>query len=315
MNPVHSDHFTLQQLAPGVYAALARSDGWAIANAGIIDLGRETLVFDAFISPAAGADLRAAAEALFDRPVRFLVNSHYHNDHVWGNQAFDASTTIIADAETRALFDTAGQEEVDYYGSIAADRLAALQARHAAAADDGERSAITPWITYFAALAATMPILNVRRPTLTFLDRLTLHGAARRAELRNFAGGHTPSDTVLLLPDDGILFAADLLFVETHPYLSHGDPDALLASTAGLADLPVDRVIPGHGPVGTPADFGVQRDYVALCRRAAATLAAAGQTVDDLDRDALPTPFNSWALDRFFSANVAFFLEQRHGAS
>ena len=315
MNVTTSPHFTLQPLTNGVYAALHKENGWAIGNAGIVDLGQETLVFDSSMTPAAGADLRSAAEALFNRPVRYLINSHYHNDHVWGNQAFDMNTTIIADVRTRDLFATAGQAEVDHFSSIAADRHADLNAAYDAAPDDSARDAIAPWRTYFAALAATMPILTVRRPDLSFEDRLTLHGSARRAQLINHVGGHTPSDTVLYLPDDALLFAADLLFVDTHPYLGDGDPDALLTVTAVLEALETAAVVPGHGPVGTGADFHAQRDYITVCGDAAAALLAAQKTPAQLDATALPARFRGWMLERFFAANVAFFYSRLREAT
>ena len=70
-----SQHFRLERLSEGVYAAIHRSGGWAIGNAGIVDLGDRTLVFDTTYSPQAGADLRAAAEALFGRRVGLVVNT------------------------------------------------------------------------------------------------------------------------------------------------------------------------------------------------------------------------------------------------
>ena len=80
-----SENFTVQQLAPGVWAAIHNDQyGKAICNAGIVDLGDKTLVFDPFMTPQAAKELRLLAEELTNRPVTMVVNSHYHNDHIRG---------------------------------------------------------------------------------------------------------------------------------------------------------------------------------------------------------------------------------------
>jgi glyoxylase-like metal-dependent hydrolase (beta-lactamase superfamily II) len=77
-----SKHFQLQRLTDGVYAAVATERGHAICNAGIIDTGDRTIVFDTFISPDPAKDLLKAAKRLTPQNVIRVVNSHYHNDHI-----------------------------------------------------------------------------------------------------------------------------------------------------------------------------------------------------------------------------------------
>src|SRR5512136_1696501 len=96
-----SRHFRLEQLAEGVYAAIHRQGGGAIGNAGIVDLGDRTLVYDTFIAPRPAEDLKAAAEALTGRPVDTVIDSHWHSDHVWGNQVFGQDTDILSTEKTR----------------------------------------------------------------------------------------------------------------------------------------------------------------------------------------------------------------------
>jgi cyclase len=90
-----SEHFELKQLAKGVYAAIATEDGAAYSNAGIVDLGDQTLIFDAFETPQAANDLRLAAEHLTGRPPTCVIISHSHADHWCGNQAFAPHVPII----------------------------------------------------------------------------------------------------------------------------------------------------------------------------------------------------------------------------
>src|SRR5689334_16492060 len=94
-----SPYFHLEQLAEGVWAAIVARGTGAWGNAGIVALGERTLVFDTFLTSAAARDLRAAAEALTSQPVAYVVNSHYHMDHIHGNAVFD-DATIIATEKT-----------------------------------------------------------------------------------------------------------------------------------------------------------------------------------------------------------------------
>ena len=81
---LRSKHFELHQLAEGTFAAIAKDGGSAICNSGIVDLGGQVVVFDTFLTPQAALDLRHATEELFGRAPHIVVNSHYHNDHIWG---------------------------------------------------------------------------------------------------------------------------------------------------------------------------------------------------------------------------------------
>ncbi|MFM9007481.1 MAG: MBL fold metallo-hydrolase, partial [Bacteroidota bacterium] len=107
-------HFTFYTLHPGVYAAVANPDGHAISNAGIVDMGSYLLVFDAFMTPHAARELRNMAEAFCGKPVRYLINSHWHNDHSGGNQVFD-DITILGTEEIRMAMREKLPDEVNSY--------------------------------------------------------------------------------------------------------------------------------------------------------------------------------------------------------
>src|SRR5208282_2723553 len=81
-------HFQLESLAPGVHAAIATQTGYGLCNAGIVDLGGRTVVFDSMLTPVAGADLARVAERCTGQKPTWVVNSHWHGDHIWGNSAF-----------------------------------------------------------------------------------------------------------------------------------------------------------------------------------------------------------------------------------
>jgi len=100
---VETEYFTLKCLSEGVYAAIAKPGQGAWSNAGIVDLGDVLLVFDSFSTPSAAQLLRKQAEYITGKKVKYLINSHYHGDHVFGNQVFE-DVTIISTSLTKKWF-------------------------------------------------------------------------------------------------------------------------------------------------------------------------------------------------------------------
>ena len=98
-----TDYFNLHRLAEGVYAAVAKPGQGARSNAGVVDLGDELLVFHSFSTPSAAKELRKQAEMICGKKVKYLINSHYHGDHMFGNQVFE-DATIISTSLTHKWF-------------------------------------------------------------------------------------------------------------------------------------------------------------------------------------------------------------------
>lgn len=273
----HSDHFHLHRLAEGVYAAIAEQQGKAGSNAGIIDLGGRTLVFDTTLTPEAARDLLRVCRELTGRAPLYVVNSHWHNDHVQGNEVFARArddTTIVATAMTRELIATRGEENL----------------REIRAEDPG--------------LAADPMLNRLRLPQQTFDQRLVFHGERRTVELLSWGGGHTSSDAFLILGDERIAFLGDLLVVRQHPWMGDGDPRQLARILARIEELPLDTVIPGHGPQGTLDDCAQLRAYIAAVDELARDAVRQGRRLTDLQPDALPEPFASWGGAAAFDWNI-----------
>ena len=306
-----SKHFRLQQLADGVYAAIHIDGGAAIGNAGIVDLGDRTLVYDALFTPQAGEDLRTAAEALTGRPVDAVIDSHWHNDHIWGNQAFSANTDIISSEETRRLIiATRGHGAYDSFMANAEANLEATRAQFRATEDQGRRRQLALWVDYHRSVVEAKPVLQVRAPNLTFTQRLAFHGPDRSAELIDLVGGHTESDAVLFLPQEGIAFMSDLLFIGCHPYLGGGDPDRLRDALAAVSDLAPKLLVPGHGPVGTAESLKHMSQYVSTLDGLARQMVDHGEAEETIDAMAIPEPYDDWLFAAFFPGNMHFLYQR-----
>jgi len=309
--PKNSRHFRLEQLADGVYAAIHADDGWAICNAGIIDLGDRTLVYDTFMSPEAAGDLRNAAESLTGRPVDAVINSHPHNDHIWGNQAFDREVDILSTNRTRELIITEGPLEVQGFRELAQTRLAGLEAQFTEERDLITRNHLRVFIVYFQAIIATLPILQIRLPNLTFTGEFTFNGSMRSAKLISFEGGHSGSDAILHLPGDEIVFMSDLLFIGGHPYLPDGDPVKIKLFLAQVRKLQAKIFVPGHGPVGQSSDLDWMDEYINTTDELVRKAMEKGATEEEIGKIAIPDEYRHLIFPTFFPQNLLFLYQRQ----
>ena len=306
-----SRHFNLEQLADGVYAAIHAEEGWAICNAGIIDLGDRTLVFDSFMTPQAAIDLSRAAETLIGRPVHTLINSHPHNDHIWGNQAFGPDVDILSSTRTRELIITEGPVEIQSFREVAQTRLDALERQFSQADDENARYHLRIFIIYYQAILAILPILQIRLPNLTFKDDLFFSGPRRSARLIAFGGGHSGSDAILHLPDDGIVFMSDLLFIGGHPYLLDGDPEMVMRILDEVRKLQASIFVPGHGPVGQAADLDWMDEYINTLNALVHEARKRGTSADEIDKITMPGKYQHLIFPTLFPENLKYLYQKQ----
>ena len=102
------------ELSKGVYACIHKVGGKAICNAGIIDNGKETIFFDTFLSPGVTGEMIDMISHLDLSPVRYVVNSHCHNDHIRGNQLFGKNVSIISTLRTKELIEEWEPQDIQY---------------------------------------------------------------------------------------------------------------------------------------------------------------------------------------------------------
>lgn len=308
---MESRHFELETLADGVYVAYAKEDGAAWANAGIIDLGDSTLVFDTFVTPQSANELKAAAESLTGRAVDGVINSHWHLDHLVGNQVFGPETQVFSTPYTREKLRREGIAEIQQTFAEAATEIQVLTGRLAYEPDEIARADCAFSLAYLRGMAQAEPSLNIRVPNRTVEGRLTLHGSARAAELINFGAGHSGGDLVLHLPDEGVIFAGDLLFVQRHPWLGEADGDLgrWKDSLKSMAGMKPKLVVPGHGPAGKNTHLKDLHDYIQSIEAIVQELVEQAAMPDEVATNPIPKPYKMW---RFAINNYPDSLRALH---
>jgi glyoxylase-like metal-dependent hydrolase (beta-lactamase superfamily II) len=305
-----SKHFQLQRLADGVYAAVASERGYAICNAGIIDTGDRTIVFDTFISPEATKDLLRAAKRLTPQNNIRVVNSHYHNDHIRGNQVFPPDVDILSTATTFEGIAHKEPEEIKWEKENIPKAIVDTKSKLRMEKDPKRRHDLALSIVYYEAIMKSHPKLKTRLPNITFEGSLTIHGTRRQVELLTLAG-HTTSDLVLYLPDEKIAFMSDLLFVNNHPYLAGCSPKRWRKSLREIGKLGVQTLVPGHGPVGSPSDLSLLDQYIQTLESIARNMVKMGKSPEEVRLQPIPPPFDNWCLffEDIFVMNLGFLYK------
>jgi glyoxylase-like metal-dependent hydrolase (beta-lactamase superfamily II) len=243
------------KLADGVYEIQHPNAGGNVnGNTTIIIGERQVFVVDTCYLPSVAREDIAQIRQWTDRPVSFVLNTHFHNDHNLGNRAYmDAfpALTIIAHAETK--------KEMDLFGPGSAMRdqrdVAYLQKMlETGKTPDGQTLSEADKTQVKNALARRMPALEevkkvkFQSATLSFEHDFSLDLGNREVEIKFLGRGNTPGDAVVYLPKEKIAIAGDLL-VYPIPYIYDGYPREWIQTLQNLAQLDADMIVPGHGPV------------------------------------------------------------------
>jgi glyoxylase-like metal-dependent hydrolase (beta-lactamase superfamily II) len=268
-------HFTLVPLAEGAWAAVAKpGDPASLGNAGFVIGSDGVLVVDAFATREAAEELSAEIHRRTEAPIRWVVNTHYHLDHVGGDNVFaKQGAVILADENVRAWVRT---ENLKWRAEIKPEDKAML---------------------------AALPL-----PDVVYRDGLALWLGGRKVEVLT-RPGHTGGDSVVFFPAGNVVFAGDLVWKNTVPNLVDANTRDWIATLEGfLADHPASRFVPGHGEVGAALDVRYFRDYLVGLRTTVERGMAGGKSGPALVEFVLPLlrrRFASWTwFDQFAGKNI-----------
>lgn len=254
---VESDSHRFTEVADGVWFATGTGSVHTMSNALVLVGEFDTLVVDSHVTPAAARALLDSLSVVTDKPVRYLVNSHYHFDHAHGNQSFPDGVEIIGHEFTRKkLNGEIGNvlDEATFHSfSDGVPATVAQLEREAAAETDPARKAQLQeqhrvQRDYMNAIGEVVPT----PPNITLDTKMTLFqvvaAGSREIQLHHFGRAHTGGDVVIFLPQEKIVFTGDMMLPGL-AYMGDAHVDEWPATLDGLKTLDFDIWLPGHGPV------------------------------------------------------------------
>jgi cyclase len=239
---------TLIEVAPGIYAV---EPTFAGANAAVIINNTGVIVVDSHSSPASSATLIDSIKALTDKPIRYVINTHWHVDHHSGNESYLDSPggpiDIISHDYTREDIPTLGREQYEQstpYLTMPLD--AANESLAGMALDSQQRNVVSKFHDLQQAFVSLGDAFEFTLPNLTIEKSLTLHSEVNTAEVFYLQPAHTRGDIVVYVPEQRVLMVGDIL---TQPILWNWSsyPQDYILTLRALELLDVDKILIGHG--------------------------------------------------------------------
>ncbi|HSP17690.1 MAG TPA: MBL fold metallo-hydrolase [Thermoanaerobaculia bacterium] len=308
-----NDDFDLVKLADGVYAAVAKPGGLASGNAGFIVGDDGVVVVDTFFTPAACDELIAEIGKLTPKPIRFVVNTHYHLDHTGGNQLFAArNVPIIAHDHVMEWQTTKNRrflpsaEELKKRRDDAAKQLAETPQDQAA-----KRTQLERQVRRLDAMQA----IQLTNPTETFGSGVVHLRVGKREVQLITLPGHTGGDVLVFVPDANVLFTGDMVWSKTLPNLVDATVNDWIPSLDTiLSRYPTARFAAGHGQPATAAELREFRNYLDDLRIRVKKAIAEGLTLEQARQQlTLPETYKPFAFQNFAQPNVEDMYKELTG--
>jgi len=245
-------YFDLYQLDSGIYAVIS-ADKLPSSNAGFFDLGNYLVIFDTLMDPYATLDLMKASKHFTNKDPSFVINSHYHMDHLFGNRKFPLNVPIISSAETLSAYHRNLDDTLKRFRGIASTELKRIQEEIKKETEPNKILEMNNDINTYNEIID--PNFELRPPDFIINDSFIIKGTKNNVQLNYIGDAHTPGDLVAYFEKEKICFMGDLLFEETDPNWATttdlapvpANPQRLHDTLIAYIEMDIETYVPGHG--------------------------------------------------------------------
>jgi glyoxylase-like metal-dependent hydrolase (beta-lactamase superfamily II) len=282
--------FEIRTVADGVHVAVAAPAYKVNSNTAIIESDDGVMVVDTHSKPSAARVVVERLRELTPRPVRHVVNTHFHWDHWHGNEVYPAAypgAEIVTNQMTREAMVRKGVKRIQDHVRAMPAEIAALRAQLDAAASADQRSALQEKLRLAQAYQAEIAALRPALPTLVFERTMTLYRRDREIQLLHLGRAHTEGDVFVYLPREKVVVTGDAVIGWT-PYMGDGYPEDWVTTLDRLAELDFTHIIMGHGEVAGRDWLRAFRAYVHDVVDAVRAEVATGATLDEVKQRVPP---------------------------
>lgn len=294
----------LEKIDEGIYVRIVSPEGNAVANVGVIVLDHAVLVFDTHFTPEAGRELLKQIRALTPKPVRYVVNSHFHPDHTHGNQAFAEAQFIGSTATRRDVLDI-DLASMNRTIGIAKNQLEKLRREYSKNSDGAQKQNIRDQIKNREEYLASVSHLKIIPPVLTLDDSLSIRDGEQEINLMCPGAGHTEGDTILYLPGTKTIFLGDLFFNKAIPSVQDAHLLDWIKTLKETLKLDAVKFIPGHGPVGSRKDVETFLGYLEEIKSLVEAAINRGDSMEKATQGIqVPTKYSGYRFQNFFPSNI-----------
>ena len=275
--------FEIVKVADGVHAAVAAPAYKVNCNTAIIESDDGVLIVDTHSKPSAARVIVERLRDLTRKPVRYVVNTHFHWDHWHGNEVYPRAypgAEIVTNQITREAMRRRGLKRIQDHAREAPAEVARLRAE-AAAAPPERRARAEADLRLAEAYLAEVKALEPALPTIAFEQTMTLYRRDREIHLLHLGRAHTEGDVFVHLPKERVVITGDAVIGWT-PFMGDGHPEDWVGTLDRLAALDWDRMIMGHGAVAGRDWLRTFRGYVHDVVEAVREEMAAGATLAEI---------------------------------
>lgn len=298
--------FDFRRVADGVHVAVAAPAYKVNSNTAIIESDDGAVIVDTHSKPSAARVIVDRLRDITTRPVRYVVNTHFHWDHWHGNEIYPTAypgAEIITNQVTREAMVKKGLKRIQDHVRQVPGEIARLRAERAAAATAEQRARVQADLrlaeSYLAEVRAMKPAL----PTMAFERTMTLYRRDREIQLLYLGRAHTEGDVFVYLPKEKVVVTGDAVIGWT-PFMGDGYPEDWVRTLDRLAELAWDTLIMGHGePAGRDwlrTFRGYIHDMVEAVREEAATGASLAEVKPRVTARLAPTYESAFAAYRHY---------------
>src|SRR5437879_6921581 len=276
--------FNFEKITDGVYYATANGAMITGSNDVVIVNDDDVTLVDAGVTPAVSRALVQDVKLLSDKPVRWVVNTHFHYDHTDGNSVFGPEVQIIGHEYVRQAIlnlDVLHREPFKTAQANLPGQIESLKKQVSTEKDAQQRATLQQQLAATEAEQKQFAEIKPTPPTMTYASHLTLFRGRREIRLLFLGRGHTPGDTVVFLPKERIMCTGDLMESRL-AYMGDGIFDEWLTTLDALKKLDFDTVLPGHGvPFHEKSLITAYQSYLQDLTTQVAKLRAQGLTADE----------------------------------